>query len=131
MTCNKQVTCAYSTSVDVDFNLTLATVGYSNLGGWEGSANPPALRINNIVNMSLVGGSVDLIVSNRTDYTVWNAANNKPNGKLGQINLEAPHSGGGLDERSSELTFSFVRTGTEEPVTLPRLRMSFHDVRLP
>ena len=111
-----------------------ATLLVSNLGGLGGqlapeAGAPPVVRYGGVARLQ-DGTSVDLQVSNATEYRAFSTLNNgiklTSNGSFGVLNLLAP--------RSSEVTatwvqlrFSFVDSLTSEPITLERTHVTFYD----
>ena len=96
-----------------------ATVAYSNIGGLGPDTSAArALRLDN-VGTNLDGSRLDLLVTNRSRYRVNNAPLNGIEGAFGRINV---YIGTSVD-----LTMTFVAGGTDEPVTLSDIVMSFYD----
>ena len=96
-----------------------ATVAYSNIGGLGPDTSAArALRLDN-VGTNLDGSRLDLLVTNRSRYRVNNAPLNGIEGAFGRINV---YIGTSVD-----LTMTFVAGGTDEPVTLDYVMLTFYD----
>eukprot|EP00966_Prymnesium_polylepis_P190058 4404517-Prymnesium_polylepis.1 len=122
---------------DFRADLSQATLIHSNLGGLgasggageesDGSAHagfPPTLRLGNIGTNTITGQTIDLILSNNSNYMAWKTSKNglTDDGLMGAINLESPHSGvTGTDFNMLDLNFDFVDSVTSAPVVLSRL----------
>ena len=103
----------------VDLDFSKATVQYSNLGGLgPDTGSPQAVRLDNVGD-NLDGSPLDMLITTRSAYTVNNIALNGVNGAFGQINVKI---GSFVD-----LTLTFVASGTDDPVTVENVMMSFYD----
>jgi hypothetical protein len=89
------------------------------------------------------GQSLDLVVSNRTEYRAWNAAANgvsrSDNGDadasyFGIVNLLSPRPVGEFahwdeDETAVVLRYQFVASATHAPITVQRTFLTFYGTR--
>jgi hypothetical protein len=104
--------------VVIDYNM--ASTQYSNLGGLGPDFNAPkALRFDNIAHIEN-DQTLDMTVTNLTEYKPANTANNGLNGEFAQVNI-----GGGT---STKFRFTFFKHGTDEEYTMPWNYISIYDL---
>jgi len=101
-------------------DLDLSTLEYSNLGGYGPTiGSPKAMRFKNVANVD--GHSVDMIIKNTAGrYAPGDQANNGIIDGLASMNVQP-----GTD---ANFTFSFVKTGGNEAVTLDTVHITFLDL---
>jgi len=113
--------CSRSESFEIDF--FGSTVTHSNLAGQGPDAGAEEIRYTNVGTYTSARGDsvvVDLAVSANSSYDTSSNKSNGKSGKFGKINL--------LGGSSVELTFSFMRTGTNVPIELAEVLISFFDL---
>jgi len=113
--------CSRSESFEIDF--FGSTVTHSNLAGQGPDTGAEEIRYTNVGTYTSAGGVpvvVDLAVTGNGSYATSNNASNGKSGKFGKVNL--------LGGNSVELTFSFMRTGTNVPIELAEVLISFFDL---
>jgi len=113
--------CSRSESFEIDF--FGSTVTQNNLAGWGPDTGAQEIRYTNVGTYTSAGGDsvvVDLAVTGNSSYDTSNNKSNGKSGKFGTINLRGGNS--------VELTFSFMRTGTNVPIELGEVFISFFDL---
>lgn len=104
--------------VVIDYNM--ASVAYSNLGGMGPDFNSPSgLRFTNIAHIEN-DQTLDMIVTNQSEYSPSNTANNGLNGEFAQVNI-----GGGTATR---FRFTFYKSGSDEVYIMPWNYISIYDL---
>ena len=107
-------------------SLAHATTVLNNLGGVRNAARTHGLRYHHVA--SSAGQSIDLDVQNLTTYSPGFATPGR-HGEFGVINLMPPsHDSAGVEFSEVELRFTFLVSGTEQSVVLPRTSLSFVDL---
>ena len=71
--------------------------------------------------------TLDLEVTNSSDYRPFNQIRTGLNGEFAQINMDSPKSGTGEVVNYVTLLMRFLDAATGEPVVLDQFRMSFYD----
>jgi len=101
----------------VDWRLCNSTV-HSNLGNMGPDSGDSEIRYSNVGTLN--GDSIDLVVTNNTEYSAWTVTNNGLSDCFGKINIRAPST--------VTLTFRFVRSGTNDLVELHRSFLTIYDI---
>lgn len=111
--------CGCNRTLAAKLDIGTATIIYNNLGGkGPNSSDPREIRYSSGV--SCTGEPFELVVTAGSEYATSKPENNGKRGAFGQISLSS--------DKSTDLKFSFVVPGTNQPVALPEVHMAMFDL---